>query len=132
MVQAATCALLPPLFFLQFLFYTDMVSVVFVMSTHLVSRPALGHWAQQPAPACTLAAGVPAVRWPVCVQLGARVGPLLQAVLHRRYVLAAVGAAAAVSVRQNNAVWADFSLGVTVSFLGPVGSDTFNTGQLAY
>ena len=36
-VQAATCALLPPLFFLQFLFYTDVVSVVFVMSMHLVS-----------------------------------------------------------------------------------------------
>ena len=37
MLQAATCALLPPLFFLQFLFYTDVVSVVFVMSTYLVS-----------------------------------------------------------------------------------------------
>lgn len=84
---------------------------------------------QQPAPACTLQV-FPAVRWPVCVQFGALVGPLLQAVLHRRYRIAAVVAAAAVVVRQNNAVWAAFSLGVTVSILGRLGRDIFNTGHL--
>ena len=66
----------------------------------------------------------------IYVQFGPHVGPLLQAVLHRRYVLAAVVAAAAVAVRQNNAVWAAFSLGVIVSVLGPLGSDTFNTAHL--
>lgn len=39
--QAATCALLPPLFFLQFLFYTDIASVAFVMAVHLVSHVTL-------------------------------------------------------------------------------------------
>jgi DIE2/ALG10 family len=65
-VQAATCALLPPLFFLQFLFYTDVVSLVFVTSTHLVSwgaacnnlRP---HRDLQVFPCCQVA-HVPATR----------------------------------------------------------------------
>lgn len=37
---------------------------------------------------------------------------VVQAVLRRRYVQAALAACAAMAVRQNSAVWAAFSLGV--------------------
>ena len=55
---------------------------------------------------------------------------LLQAVLYRRYVLAALAAAAAVGVRQNNAVWAAFSLGVIATSLAPPGLN--NCRHLTY
>jgi DIE2/ALG10 family len=42
---------------------------------------------------------------------------VLQAVLHKRYALAALAAAAAVGVRQNNAIWSAFSLGVSATCL---------------
>ena len=40
---------------------------------------------------------------------------VMQAVLRRRYVQAALAACAAMAVRQNSAVWAAFSLGVRPS-----------------
>jgi hypothetical protein len=36
-VQAATLALFPLVFFFQFLYYTDLPCIVFVLATHLVS-----------------------------------------------------------------------------------------------
>lgn len=42
---------------------------------------------------------------------------MVQAVLRRRYVQAALAACAAMAVRQNSAVWAAFSLGVRPSLV---------------
>ena len=145
-LQAAALALFPLHWFFQFLFYTDVLSLVAMLASHLVS---LGAPAANFNGMCNSVGSrehdcITSARTPALLSLGMGEGSLneatvlvksesecgirckdciqsqwpgagfrrMQACLHRRYCLAAGCAAASTLMRQTNAVWAAFTLGV--------------------
>lgn len=114
-VQALVLGLFPLHFFFQFLYYTDVASVAAVIELHLVRQHCRSYLhccalqrCQFAKSECTCMAfcfSAAHAHTCQCVTLS-------QACLEQRYLLAALAAAAATGVRQTNAVWAAFALGV--------------------